>query len=262
MKDFKRAFIPNKSVEKSTSTMIVAFWVIATFVIWNFSSSTIIPKPTEVLVAISDLFTKQNFLQELTTSTWLCIKSILYASLISLVIAYASVLSFFRPLATFVAKTRFLTTVGLTFIFAQMTPDVSYQKVAILVFGITVFLVTSFLSIIMSTTKDELDYARTLRMNSWEAVWNVIVLAKADQVFEAIKQNFAISWMMLVMVENLARSEGGIGVILYNQNKHFHIDSIYAVQIIVLMLGLFFDWTLGKIKVLLFPYSVLTLERK
>ena len=58
-----------------------------------------------------------------------------------------------------------------------------------MVFGITVFFVTSMLSVIQGITKNEFNHARTLRMNEWEVVKEVIVLGKLDQVFEIIRQN-------------------------------------------------------------------------
>lgn len=262
MKLIKDIFTPHNKSNSLTTNTITWTWIIGSLIIWSTINSVFIPSIGDIFTATKSLFTQHNFFQELVISTWLCVKSILIASVISLIIAYSYVLPIMKPFVSFVAKSRFLTTIGLTFIFAQMTPDVGTQKISLLVFGITVFLVTSFISIIASVTKDELDHARTLKMNEWEVLFNVIILGKADQFFEMIKQNFSIAWMMLVMVENLARSEGGIGVILYNQNKHFHLDSVYAVQIIVLLLGLFFDWLLGKMKVWLFPYSVLQLERK
>jgi len=39
----------------------------------------------------------------------------------------------------------------------------------------------------------------------------VIVLGRADAAFDAMRQNAAMGWMMLTMVEGISRSEGGIG---------------------------------------------------
>ncbi len=73
--------------------------------------------------------------------------------------------------------------------------------------------------------------------------------------------NFAIAWVMLAMVENLCRAEGGIGVLLFQEDKQFHISSVYAIQIIVLIVGIGIDWTLGFIRRVFCPYSVLTLNK-
>lgn len=228
---------------------------------WTFSHTQLLPSLPNIWEATKGLFAN-GFLGELLSSIWLCAKGMFWATIISLVIAYLAVMPFFRPFTAFVGKARFMTTIGLTFLFALICKDTTSQKVALLVFGITVFHVTSISAIISSVTKAELDYARTLKKSEWETVWEVIILGKADQVLDVIRQNFAIAWMMLAMVENLCRSEGGIGVILNDQNKVFHLDAVYAIQIMILILGMFFDWMLGFVRKTLCPYAYITLERK
>jgi ABC-type nitrate/sulfonate/bicarbonate transport system permease component len=256
------AFLPNKPLENRTTLYILFIWIVGTFLFWNFSDTSLLSKPADILTSAKSLIGEHYFLSDLLISTGLCVKAMFYAVLISYSIALLSIIPFFRPSANFVAKARFLSTVGLTFIFAQATADTSSQKTSILVFCITVFLVTSFLSIIASVENSEYDYARTLKLNEWESVWHVIVIGKADLFLDMIRQNFAIAWMMLAMVENLCRADGGIGVVLTDQNKHFHLDAVYAIQIIILIVGIFLDWFLGFLRRTFFPYTTLTTGHK
>lgn len=259
--DVTGVFIPNKTTSRYTRNGIMMFWLCLAGFLWVFTQSSYVPKPWNVIHATADLI-KGGFFRQLITSTGLCLRALAYSVGISAVIAYLSVLAAFKPPMELAAKARFLTTVGLTFLFAQITPDTSAQKLALLVFGMSVFQVTSFMDVINSTTKDELDYARTLKMGEWRGAFEVNVLGKADQMFQTIRQNFAIAWMMLAMVENICRSDGGIGVVLNDQNKHFHYDAIYGVQILILMLGMFLDFCLGVLKNFLFPYAKLKLQKK
>lgn len=262
MKDLIKLITPNKSVNTQTTALLVLIWIVGTFLFWSFSDHKFLPTPHAIAVATKNLFVKHELLTHLVTSTVLCLKAIFYSVVVSLFVALLSVLPVFRPFTNITGKARFLSTVGLTFIFAEITASTNQMKVALLVFAISIFMVTSFLSIIFEVKKDELDYARSLKLNEWQAVWEVIIKGKADQFLEAIKQNFAISWMMLAMVENLCRAEGGIGVILFQENKQFHLDSVYAIQIMVLLIGIGIDWGLGFIRRMFCPYSVITLDRK
>jgi NitT/TauT family transport system permease protein len=131
-----------------------------------------------------------------------------------------------------------------------------------MVFGITVFFVTNMVAEIENVTKNELNHARTLRMPEWQVVWEVIILGKMDKVFEIIRQNFAISWMMLTMIEGISRTEGGIGTMLLNQNKHFHLEAVFAIQIVILIVGIVMDYGIGALKNLFCPYAALTLEKR
>jgi len=135
-------------------------------------------------------------------------------------------------------------------------------KLALLVFGMTVFFVTSMAAVILDLPKERFDHARSLGMSEWRVVWEVVILGTADEAFEVLRQNAAIGWMMLTMVEGISRAEGGIGAMLLNQNKHFHIAEVFAIQIVILAVGIAQDYAIGALRSLFCPYAVLTLERK
>ena len=96
----------------------------------------------------------------------------------------------------------------------------------------------------------------------WKVVWEVVIRGTFDQAFEVMRQNAAIGWMMLTMVEGIVRSAGGVGAMLLNEQKHMKIEAVFAIQIIILVIGLCQDYLIGVIRRLVCPYAVLTLERK
>jgi NitT/TauT family transport system permease protein len=99
-------------------------------------------------------------------------------------------------------------------------------------------------------------------MGEWRVVWEVVVLGQVDRVFDVLRQNAAIGWMMLTMVEGMSRSEGGVGALLLNQNKHFHLSAVFAIQITILLLGLAQDYGIGAVRRLFCPYADLCVERR
>jgi len=125
-----------------------------------------------------------------------------------------------------------------------------------------VFFVTSMAAIVAEIPKDRFDHARTLRMSEWRVVWEVVILGTADQAIEVLRQNAAIGWMMLTMVEGISRAEGGIGAMLLNQNKHFRLAEVFAIQLVILTVGLGQDYGIGILKRMICPYSEIRLERK
>ena len=84
----------------------------------------------------------------------------------------------------------------------------------------------------------------------------------AIQAFEILRQNAAIGWMMLTMVEGISRSEGGIGAMLLNQNKHFHLAEVFAIQLLILVFGMLQDYSLGALKRAVLPYADLEREAR
>jgi len=51
------------------------------------------------------------------------------------------------------------------------------------------------------------------------------------------------------------RSEGGVGTILLDQNHHFRLAAVFAIQLTILMLGLLQDYGIGLMKNMFCPYA-------
>lgn len=262
MEKYLELIRPNGRPDRTTFLAMVVAQVLIAALIWFLSQSPLLPTPVEIVRALGRLTQEENLIQELWTSMSLSLTSMALATVFSLLIAYATVIPFFRPFAFLVSKFRFLTLVGLSFVFTLMTHSGHSLKVWLLVFGITVFFVTNMVAVVQSVTRNELNHARTLRMSEWQVVWEVVILGRIDQVFELIRQNFAIAWMMLTLVEGISRAEGGIGTMLLNQNKHFRLDAVFAIQVLILLVGVFLDYGIGFLKRLFCPYAQLTLDQR
>jgi NitT/TauT family transport system permease protein len=231
------------------------------FFIWVFSPTIFLPKPKEVFQALSEMW-MEGLGGELITSFYLNLQAIALSTILSLLLAYLTVIPFFRPIVTLLSKLRFLSLVGLTFFFTLMATSGHGLKLYLLVFSVSVFFVTGMAEVVAAIPKEKFDLARTLRMGEWRVVYEVVILGQADKAFETLRQNAAMGWMMLTMVEGISRSEGGVGAMLLNQNKHFHLSAVFAIQISILFLGLGQDYVIGLLRRVFCPYATLTLERK
>lgn len=261
MKKIGDLFSPNKNISKATLTVLALSQAVLLLLYWYFSSSVFLPKPGETLEAFNKLW-QEGLGGELLISFSLNAQAIGIALLVSLVLAYASVIPFFRPLISFLSKLRFLSLAGLTFFFTMAAKTGHDLKLYLLVYSISVFFITSMADVLNSIPKVQFDLARTLRMGDWRVVWEVVILGQIDKVFDVLRQNAAISWLMITMVEGMVRSDGGIGTLLLNQNKHFHLSSVMAIQLVILFVGLGQDYCIGFLKNIVCPYSSIALEKK
>ncbi len=262
LRSFADVFLPNRAVSPRAMQMIIAFQIIVALVVWLNSPFKVLPRPMEVLNALRELWMTQGLGPELIVSFRTNLEALLWTAGISLALSYLTVIPFFRPITAIISKGRFLSLVGFTFVFTLIVGGGHPLKTWLLVFGTTVFYVTSMASVIAAIPKAEFDHARTLRMSEWRVVWEVVILGTADKAFEVMRQNAAIAWMMLTMVEGISRSEGGIGAMLLNQSKHFRLAEVFAIQIVILLVGLLQDLGIGLVRRLVCPYADLTLERK
>lgn len=261
-REVRNAFLPNRVVSATALQIIIAVEAAIALLIWWQSPFEVIPRPNEVVKALGNLWMTQGLGQELWVSFTSNLQALAITTVISLGLSYLTVLPAFRPVVTAVSKGRFIGLTGLTFLFTLVFGGGHPLKISLLVFGMTVFFVTSMASVVAAIPREKFDYARSLRLSEWQVVWEVVILGTADQAIEVLRQNAAMGWMMLTMVESISRSEGGVGAMLLNQNKHFHLAEVFAIQILILILGMTQDYGIGITKRLVCPYSALTLERQ
>lgn len=241
--------------------MLVAGQVSIAILWWWFVTPDIIPKPLEVLGSLGDLW-KDGLGMHLQISLALYGEALLLATVFSLVLAYASTLEITRPITEGWGQLRFAGMTGVPFVITLYISGAHNLKLTLLTFSISVFLVTGMVDILNGIPKEKFDLARTLKMNEWQVLWEVQILGTADIMFDAVRQNAAIGWMMLAMVEGLWKSEGGVGAVMEIQSHHFDLSSVFAIQLVILCLGLAQDWIIGKVKGKCCPYSKLLLERR
>jgi NitT/TauT family transport system permease protein len=262
MKDFSAVFSPNRMVSNVTVRIMIFVQVVVAVLFWSFWNFPLAPKPWEIFGALKNLWFVEGLGHELMVSFMVNIHALTLTTVISLGLAYLTVLPVIRPVVGFVSKLRFLGLAGLTLFFTLVVGGGYELKVALLVFGTTVFFVTSMVDVVVSIPKEKFDHARTLKMGEWRTVFEVIVLGKLDVAIEILRQNAAIGWMMLSMVEGIVRSEGGIGALLLTQNKHFHLAEVFAIQFVILAVGILQDYLIGFLKKTICPYANLNLERR
>lgn len=250
----KQIFSPFGEASKKVRIGITIFWIVVFFLLFEVYHSKVIPSPSRIFDSLLDMLSRREFYYELLSSLKTTIKAMGYSIIVTVIIVYASTIQLFRPIAHFISKCRYLTLTGLVFVFTMISNNLADLKMYLLMFGIIPFFVTSFLSIVESTSPEEKWKAYVNKMNRWEALWEVVVVGKMDMLFEVMRQNFAISWMMITMVEGFAMSEGGIGTLMIKSNKYLNLAPVFAMLIIVLILGLIFDYVLSRLRLMLFPY--------
>ena len=259
---FLDAFLPNRVVSRGVMRIVIAAEVLLLLLIWLRSPFEVLPRPGEVFEALRWLWTTQGLGRDLFISFRLNVTALFWTAVISLLLSYLTVLPAFRPIVAAASKARFLSLFGFTFVFTIMVGGGFHLQLWLLVFAMTVFFVTSMASVIEQIPRGQFDHARTLRMSEWRVVWEVVILGTADKAFEVLRQNAAIGWMMLTMVEGIVRGQGGIGVALLNLNKYTRLDGVFAIQIVILAVGLFQDYMIGVFRRLSCPYADLTIERQ
>ncbi len=260
MSDFAQAWKPNGRVSARVHWVLTAGTVAGAFSAWMFAPK-FLPTPADVLAAFPSLI-DQGLFSQLFVSLTTNFQAIGLACLLTVPLAYLTVMPALRPLVRGLAQTRFLGLTGFVVLFTLLFGGGHGLKVALLVFGMGVFLVTSLYDVIETIPREQFDHARTLRLGDWGSVVEVVVLGHFDAVIDAVRQNAAMGWVMLTMVEGLVRFEGGLGAMMLAEDKHIRLDAVFAIQAVVLIIGVLQDWLFVGLRRLLCPHASLTLERQ
>lgn len=232
-------------------------WLVLIFGFWglnSFGTTHIFPTPAQVFDGFVDLY-EGGLIVHVFSSIWLCTQSVLIAVFISLVLCYASPIPILKPLSNFISKFRYLPLTGISFYISILVKDARAIQVWVLVVFMSTFLITSLLSMIKDIPDEEFDHARSLGCNRWEMLWEVVIKGRLDYVFELVRQNLAIVWMMLVTVESILAAAGGLGFLIKNNDKLGDAGKVIALQIVIIVLGLFLDFVITKLRKLIFRYS-------
>jgi NitT/TauT family transport system permease protein len=103
---------------------------------------------------------------------------------------------------------------------------------------------------------------RTLGAGELRILWEVVILGTADKALDILRQNLAIGWTMITMVEGISRAEGGLGAVILNENKHFKLPEVYAIMVLILLVGLVLDYGMGLLSRTVCPYAELDRVRR
>jgi NitT/TauT family transport system permease protein len=255
MNELKELFQWNGSISSMTRSALIVFYIVVFFLFWQFFCPIGIPKPATVLTAWQELVVQYNLIGELFNSMQTCLVAMVLTIFLTLVLAYLSRIPFFSPLVEMLTRFRFLSLIGLSFIFLLLT-STSYQaKIATMSFSILTYLLTGLIAVIRDIPQRMFNYSRTLRMNEREVTLYTVIRGTLYEAVDLMAQNFAIAWMMLTSIESMFREYGGIGALLTNVYQRKGFEYVFAIQITILLVGLLLDSLIRGLIYIAFPYK-------
>jgi NitT/TauT family transport system permease protein len=251
----KELFRWNGQISNRMKIGLYLFYAIFFFLMWQFFCPAGIPKPTRVWHAWIELVNQQNLIGELFNSAQTCLVAMFFTIVLTLFLAYISRIPFFEPIVSVLMRFRFLSLIGLSFLFLIVT-STSYQaKIATMSFSIMTYLLTGLIAVIRDIPQRMYNYSRTLRMSDAEVTWYAVVRGTLYEAVDLMAQNFAIAWMMLTSIESMFREYGGIGALLTNVYQRKGFEHVFAIQITILLVGLALDSLLRGFIHIAFPWK-------
>jgi len=252
---FTDVFRPNGRATPADMRLVKLIWIVAFLILWVGVKIDFIPQPAELWPAFQHLWNVNALGIALGESLGLYFKSMAVGVLIAGVLAFSTVLQFFRPPIEMLTKLRFLSMAGLNLFVLILFGSGETFKFVMMVFYQSVAILKSLLDTIETTDKKYYDHARTIYKNEWAVSWEVIVKGKMANFLADIRANQPAGWTMLFIVESFNMSGGGVGALMTRLMHHPVLSQVMVLLIICVVAGLILDSGWSWVRKSICPYA-------
>lgn len=262
MSFIKKSFELRGEFSKKMTTKISIVGLVVLLVLWeliaalNGSVSQLLPRPSEVVLKIPDLFINGGIMSDVTLSVKRnflgYVKAVMYAIPLGFLIGLNPLC---RALfSKYVDAIRFLPLAATTGIFILWFGIGEEVKVNFLAFSIFVYLLPVVIQRINEVDSVYMQTAKTMGATKWQMVKTIFMPAVFGKIFDDVRVLVAISWTYIVIAE-LINSRGGLGHKIQVLARQSDTDGVFAVLFIVIFLGIIQDYVFKVLDKIFFKYK-------
>lgn len=240
----KELFELRGTLDKKTLTVIEVTGLFSILALWTVISvfkllpPAIFPSPWDVVTSFKELHFKDYLLVNAFYSIKLNVLGYVEAVAIAALIGFPiGLFPFFRGLfSRYINASRFIPLTAVTGIFIAWFGIDTNMKVQFLAFGITVYLLPVVIQRIDEVENVYLQTAFTLGAKKWQTIVSVFLPAVFAKLSDDIRVLVAISWTYIIVAELVNRS-GGIGAVIYTAGRQSRVDKVFAVLLVIVLIG-------------------------
>jgi NitT/TauT family transport system permease protein len=241
-----------KITRENKEKIIIAFWVIALFAVWQLAisiggiSRLLLPGPKEVFVTLMESFLHGDLLYQLYYSLKVILMGLVIALFLGILMALAAEKSMMIA-----GLTRVLSVIG------HPLPALALLPLIIIWFGtgeasIIAIIVHSALWPVLinlnaglkAVPQIYLDVGRNLQLSHFSMAFEIKLKSALPYLISGTKIAFARSWRALIgaeMVFGAVGLKGGIGWFIFKQRTFMNTSGLFAGIIVVILVGLFVE---------------------
>lgn len=220
---------------------LMSLWVLITH--FKLIPSQLLPSPWRVLLAFPELHFKNALIRNLGYSLYLNIMGYVEAITVSLIIGFImGLIPLFKGLFSgYVNSARFVPMTAVTGLFIAWFGIETDMKIQFLAVGIMVYLIPVVVSRIEEIDEVYEHTAKMLGARSWQRIFFVYIPSVTGRIITDIQNLLAISWTYIIVAEMINSSSGGIGSLAFLSAKQSRIDKVFAVLLVIVLVGFLQD---------------------
>lgn len=241
----------------------IAFLLFIWSVMTTLFPTPVFPTPWKVLFSFKEL----HFEDALVRNLFYSIKLNLFGYFEAIVIAIplGFVIGLFPVFQNLFNKPvdalRFIPLTAVTGLFIVWFGIEDAMKIHFLAFGIIVYLLPVVAQRIREVPVVYQQTVKTLGASKWQMIRSVFIPNVMSKVSVDIRVLVAISWTYIIVAELVNKSEG-IGALAYTAARQSRTDKVFAILVVIIIVGFLQDLLLRKLDKLFFPYNYLGTKSK
>lgn len=217
----------------------------------------LLPYPHDVILALPEMFNNDHLITNMWYSVYLNFMGYFVAVLASLPIGFLLGLNQVvrKMFARYLDSIRYLPLTAMVGLFIAWFGIGSEMKIAFLGFGIFVYLLPTVIQRIDELDKVYVDTVYTLGASRWQTIRTVYIPSVLGRISDDIRVLVAISWTYLIVAELVNKGSGGLGALAYTAGRQSRVDKVFAVLLVIILIGILQDRLFQLLDRVLFPYK-------
>jgi NitT/TauT family transport system permease protein len=216
----------------------------------------ILPSPSDVLRAFPMLHFEEALVRSAVASLYRVFAGFLLAAAVSIPLGllmgtYPPVKHFFRPILD---PLRFLPISALVPLFIVWFGIDDLQKIVFLFVGTVVYMLPLVIEAVENVDEVYLQTATTLGAGQGQLVRHVLIPGSAPAIAEALRVMNGIGWTYVILAE-VINARYGLGALITVAGKRSHVDQIFALVLVILLIGVVTDWLIRVVNARLFAWK-------
>jgi len=264
----KQLFELRGELPKKVKTASFAFGSILFIGIWAFITEFglvpkgILPSPIKIVASLPELHFDYALMANAIASFKLNVLGLLEAIIITIPLGFViGLFPIFREMASrYIAAVRFLPLSAAVGIFIAWFGIDTNMKIQFLAFSIFIYLLPAVIQRLEEVEGVYVDTVKTLGASKWQTIKTVFMPGAISKIFDDIRVLSALSWTYIIIAELVNASGGGIGALAYKAARQSRMDQVFAILIVIMIIGLIQDRILRWLDKMIFPYKYATKE--
>jgi|SRR4051812_400783 NitT/TauT family transport system permease protein len=232
----------------------LAAWCVMSYA--DLVPTVILPSPTEVLRAFPVLHFEEALVRSIGRSLYRVYMGFALAAAVAIPLGllmgtFPAIKHFFQPLLD---PLRFLPISALVPLFIVWFGIDEMQKIVFLFVGIVVYLLPLVVEAVENVDDVYLQTATTLGASKTQLVRHVLVPGSLPAIGEALRVMNGIGWTYVILAE-VVNARYGLGYLITVAGKRSHVDQIFALVLVILVIGVVTDWLIRMVNRSLFAWA-------